>query len=110
MLEILVSPMIVSSTEVLTVGRSPLVTVGYILQLIISLAIVIGLIYFVAKYILPKIQIPSTAKMIEVKDRIGLEPQVSAYIISVQGRSYLIAVSAKNVTLIDKLESDAGQS
>ena len=110
MLEILVSPMIVSSMEVPPIGGSPLVTVGYIFQLIFSLAIVIGLIYFAAKYILPKIQIPSTGKMIEVKDRIGLEPQVSAYIISVQGRSYLIAVSAKGVTLIDKLESDAGQS
>ncbi len=110
MLEILISPMIASSAEAMPVSGSPLVTVGYIFQLIISLAVVIGLIYFSARYILPKIQLPSTGRMIEIKDRIGLEPQVSAYIISAQGKSYLIVVSAKGVTLIDKLENGAEQS
>jgi flagellar biogenesis protein FliO len=99
MLELLVSP------EVMTVGRSPLITVGYVFQLLISLAIVIGLIYFSAKYLLPKLQLPSTGKLIQVIDRIGLEPQVSAYIISANNKSYLVVVSNKGVTLIDKLES-----
>jgi len=98
MLAILVSP------EVIPTG-SPLVTIGYVFQLILSLAIVIGLIYFSAKYLFPKIQLPSQGKLIQVVDRIGLEPQVSAYIISAYDRSYLIVVSQKGVTLIDKLES-----
>lgn len=98
MLEILVSP------EVLPAG-SRLVTVGYIFQLIISLAVVIGLIYFSAKYLFPRLQLPSQGKLIEIVDRIGLEPQVSAYIISANGKSYLIVVGRQGVTLIDKLES-----
>ena len=80
-------------------------TVGYVFQLILSLAIVIGLIYFSAKYLFPRLQLPSQGKLIQVVDRIGLEPQVSAYIISAYDRSYLIVVGQKSVTLIDKLES-----
>ncbi len=98
MFEILVSP------EVLPAG-SPLITAGYIFQLIISLAVVIGLIYFSAKYIFPKLQLPSHGQTIQILDRIGIEPQVSAYIISAHDKSYLIVVSNKGVTLLDKLES-----
>jgi flagellar biogenesis protein FliO len=100
MFEILVSP------EVLAVTRSPLISLGYIFQLIISFAIVIGLIYFSAKYILPKMQLPAGERTIEITDRIGLEPQVTSYIISAKGKSYLIVVSNKGVTLIDKLEDE----
>jgi flagellar biogenesis protein FliO len=100
--------LLISPETTAMVGRSPLVTVGYIFQLLISMAIVIGLIYFSAKYVLPKIQLPSTGKMIEIKDRIGLEPQVSAYVISALGKTYLIAVSAKGVTLLDSFEEGAG--
>lgn len=98
MLEILISP------EAVTVARSPLVSAGYILQLIISLAIVLGLIYLSAKYILPKIQLPAGDRTINIVDRIGLEPQVTSYIISARGNSYLIVVSNKGATLIDKFE------
>jgi flagellar biogenesis protein FliO len=99
MFEVLATPEAVSTL------RSPLITFGYVLQLIISLAIVLGLIYFASKYILPKLQIPSSGKLIEIVDRIGLEPQVSAYIIAAQGKSYLIVVSAKNVALIDEIKT-----
>jgi flagellar biogenesis protein FliO len=98
MLEILISP------EVLAASRTPLVSAGYIMQLIISLAIVVGLIYFFARYLLPKLQLPSSGNLIQIKEKIGLEPQVSAYIISVREKSYLVVVSNKGVTLIDKLE------
>jgi len=98
MLEILISP------EVLTASRTPLISAGYIMQLIISLAIVVGLIYFFARYLLPKLQLPSSGNLIQIKEKIGLEPQVSAYIISVREKSYLVVVSNKGVTLIDKLE------
>jgi flagellar biogenesis protein FliO len=98
MFEILVSP------EVMPAGTH-LITVGYIFQLIISLGIVIGLIYFSAKYLFPKLQLPSHGQAIQILDRVGIEPQVTAYIISAYDRSYLIAVSNKGVTVLDKLES-----
>ena len=85
--------------------EQPLFTVWYILQLIVSLGIVIGLIYFSAKYLFPKLQIPSSGKSIQILDKIGIEPQVSAYIISAQDKAYFVIVSNKGVTLIDKLES-----
>lgn len=99
MLELLVSP------ETITVGRPALVTVGYVFQLMISLIIVVGLIYFSAKYLLPKLNLPSVGQTIQVKERIGLEPQVSAYIITAYGNSYIIIVSGKNVAMIDKIKN-----
>ena len=93
------------SPEVMTIAKTPLVTFGYVFQLLISLAIVVGLFYFSAKYLLPKLQLPSSAKNIELLDRLGLEPQVSLYTILAHGKKYLIGVSNKVITLIDKLES-----
>jgi flagellar biogenesis protein FliO len=98
MLEILVSAESMPAAQ-------PLFTIGYIFQLIISLGVVIGLIYFSAKYLFPKLQMPSQGRSIQVLDRVGIEPQVSAYIISAQDKAYFIIVSNKGVTLIDKLES-----
>jgi flagellar biogenesis protein FliO len=96
--ELIVSP------ETMALNRTPLITVGYIFQLIISLALVLGLIYFSAKYLIPKLQLPSTGKELEVTDRTGLEPQVSVYVISAFGNKYLVGVGAKGVTLLDKIE------
>ncbi len=101
MLELLITP------EVMNVTRPPLVTAGYIFQLILSLAIVLALIWVTTKYLLPKLQLPSTGKMIEVLDRVGLEPQVTSYVISVAGKKYLVVVSSKAATLIDKIEGGA---
>jgi hypothetical protein len=48
--------------------------------------------------------------MIQVLDRVGLEPQVSAYVLTSFGNTYLILVSNKSATLIDKIESGIEQS
>lgn len=88
--------------EALALQKSPIVTFGYIMQIIISLLIVLGLIYLTAKYILPKLQVTSQGKNIQIIDRVGLEPQVTAYTLKVGGYNYLIVVSSKNSTLIDK--------
>ncbi len=85
-------------------SRSPVITIGYVMQLLLSLIIVFGLIYITAKYLLPKFQVKSTGRLIEISDRIGLEPQVSAYILKVRKRSWLVVASNKNVQLISELE------
>ena len=87
-------------------ASSSAITFGYIIQLLFSLAVVFGLIYIGSKYFLPKLQMPSKSRQIEVVDRIGLEPQVTSYIIKAQGSSYLIVVSNKNICRIDKLEGN----
>lgn len=89
--------------EALKLQKTPVVTFGYIIQVVISLAIVLALIYLTLKYILPRLQVKPRGKLLEVADRIGLEPGVSAYIIKVKDQVYILAVSSKNIELIDKL-------
>jgi hypothetical protein len=100
MLELLISP-----EATMNIARSPLITVGYIFQLIISLGIVIGLVYFAAKYILPKVQLPSMGKSLEVLERLGLEPAVTAYVIAWNEKKYFVVITNKTATVIDKQES-----
>ncbi|MBI5701208.1 hypothetical protein HZC34_05125 [Candidatus Saganbacteria bacterium] len=88
--------------EALVLQKTPIVTFGYIMQVILSLLIVVGLIYLTAKYILPKLQVSTQGKTIQILDRTGLEPQVTAYTIKVGSFNYLIVVSSKSATLIDK--------
>ena len=90
----------------LILEKSPVVTFGYLVQVSLSLAIVLGLIYLTSKYLLPKLQANLTSKMISVKDRLTLEPQVSIYIVKVGSKNYVLASSNKTVTLLDTLKED----
>lgn len=84
---------------------TPIITFAYLMQLFFSLLIVFGLIYITAKFVLPKFKIDSSGKFIRVIDRVTIEPQVSTYILKAGRSQYLIGVSNKNITLIDKIES-----
>jgi flagellar biogenesis protein FliO len=88
-----------------TAGQSysPVISVGYIVQLIFSLAVVVGFLYVTAKYLLPKMQTGTKSKQIEITDKLVIEPQVSSYVIKAGGNSYFIIVNSKTTTLIDKL-------
>jgi len=83
---------------------SPVITFGYIIQLIFSLAIVIGFIYVASRYILPKFTPSTKGKYITVLDRVVLEPQVVSYILRVNDKSWLVVVTNKSATVVDKLE------
>lgn len=87
-----------------TLKSSPIITVSYIFQLFISLLIVFSLMYLIYKYVLPRLNVTSKSKLIEVVDRVGLEPQVAAYIIKVKDSSWLVVASNKNVSVISKIE------
>lgn len=95
-----------ASWESYTTKSSPIVTFSYFVQLVFSLLIVIGLIYVTSKYLLPKLQVKTQGKVVEVIERVGLEPQVTAYILRIKRSSWLIVVSNKQVTKIDKIEED----
>lgn len=84
---------------------SPIITISYLFQLFLSLLIVFGLMYVIAKYVLPKIKTSTSGEFIRVIDRVGLEPQVGAYIIKVKDSSWLVIISNKNVSVVSKLES-----
>ena len=84
--------------------QAPLTTFGYFFQIFLSLIFIFALIYLVSRYLLPKLKVSGRGRFIEVVERIGLEPGVSAYILKVKEKSWLILVSNKNIELIEKLE------
>lgn len=92
------------SKEVISFQKTPIVTFGYVMQVIFSLALVLGLIYIVSKFLLPKIRLNPKGKTIEIKERIGLEPGLSAYIIKTKDKNHLIIAGAKGIALIDTYE------
>jgi flagellar biogenesis protein FliO len=89
--------------EALVLQSSPIMTAGYLMQVLVSLAIVVGLIYVIARFFLPKLKAPGSGRLIQVLDRVLIEPQVAAYIIKVGRQSWLIAAGGKNVTKIADL-------
>lgn len=96
-----------AATEVATpeaLKGPSLITFPYLVQLFFSLLIVFGLIYIMARYLLPKLKISTKGRLIQVVDKVGLEPQVSAYILKVGKQSWLVVVSNKQVARIDRLE------
>lgn len=90
--------------EALSLNKTPIVTFGYIVQVTISLLVVLGLIYLTSRYLLPRLQVNPKGKLLEVLDRVGLEPQVTAYVLKFKKNLYVVGVSNKNVSLIDKLK------
>lgn len=80
------------------------ITFGYIIQLVFSLAVVFGFIYIGAKYLLPKFSSSTKGRLIQIEDKVVLEPQVTSYVIKVGDASWLVVVSNKNVARIDRLE------
>jgi flagellar biogenesis protein FliO len=93
--------------EALVLQSSPIITVGYFMQVLLSLAIVVALIYLIAKFVLPRMQIAAPGRVIQVVDRIMLEPQVSAYILKVGKSAWLVVASSKQVARIDKIEPES---
>ena len=94
-----------SSSETVAVAASGgAITFGYIIQLVFSLAVVFGFIYIGAKYLLPKFSSSTKGRLIQIEDKVVLEPQVTSYIIKVGSASWLVVVSNKHVARIDKLE------
>jgi flagellar biogenesis protein FliO len=85
-------------------SRSAWTGIGYLVQISLSLLIILALIYVTLKFLLPKLTVSTKGKMIQVLDRIGLEPSVGAYILQVGRQNFLIVVSSKNVTYIDKVD------
>ncbi|GEM_PF-3331518 len=85
-------------------SSSAAVSIGYVIQLLFSLLVVLGFLYVTAKYLLPKLKTSSKSEHMELFDRLVVEPQVTLYIVKAAGRSWLVSISNKTVTVIDKFE------
>ncbi|MBU0572886.1 MAG: hypothetical protein ABIJ26_02815 [Candidatus Margulisiibacteriota bacterium] len=90
--------------EPLSLQTAPIITFGYVMQVIFSLIIVLGLIYLASKYLLPRLQVTPKGKFMEVLERIGLEPHVTAYLLKARGKEYLVVVSNKDIVKLDSFE------
>ncbi len=99
-----VEPKFFSSAESSVGQVSPIISFGYIMQLLFSLLVVFGFIYVTAKYLLPKIKTSTKGYYLSVIDKVVLEPQVSSYIIKAGKSSWLVIVSNKHIAKIDKLD------
>lgn len=92
------------TVEALVLNNAPVVTFGYVMQVIVSLFVVLAFIYAAGKYLLPRIKPSGSSKLIKVLDRVTLEPQVSAYILKVGRSAWLVVAGNKSVTKIEKIE------
>ncbi|MFA5113716.1 MAG: hypothetical protein WC529_05420 [Candidatus Margulisiibacteriota bacterium] len=94
------------TTEALVLSSSPIMTVGYLMQVILSLAIVLGLIFVIARYLLPRLKVAPGGKLIQVADRVMLEPQLTAYVLKVKGKSWLVVAGSKGVAAVGEVEAE----
>ncbi|MDD4179830.1 MAG: flagellar biosynthetic protein FliO [Candidatus Margulisbacteria bacterium] len=92
--------------EALVLQQTPIITASYVMQVIVSLIIVLAIIYSIARFLLPKLKLPTQGRLIQIVDRIMLEPQVNAYIIKVGKKAWLIASSNKGIEKIDRVEEE----
>ncbi|MFC1571477.1 flagellar biosynthetic protein FliO [Candidatus Margulisiibacteriota bacterium] len=90
--------------EALALQRTPIITFGYVMQVFFSLLVVLAFIYLIGRYVLPRLKVASTGKLIKILDRVYLEPQISAYILQVGKSAWLVVTSSKQVTRIDKID------
>jgi flagellar biogenesis protein FliO len=95
-----------ASPEAIAFQRTPIITFGYLMQVFISLLVVLAFIYLIGKYLLPRMKVAATGKLIKILDRVYLEPQISAYILQVGKRAWFIVTSNKQVEKIDEVETE----
>ena len=95
-----------TSEAVSASSGTSVISVGYIIQLLFSLLVVVGLAYFAAKFVLPRLKYSTRGTYINVIDKVVIEPQVTAYILKAGNESWLIGVSNRNIVKIDKLEGN----
>lgn len=93
-----------TGAEPLVLQTTPLITFGYVMQVLLSLGIVVALIYSIAKYLMPRMKVNAPGRLIKVVDRIYLEPQVSAYILKVGSQGWLVVASNKQVATISEVD------
>ncbi|PIS29411.1 hypothetical protein COT42_05530 [Candidatus Saganbacteria bacterium CG08_land_8_20_14_0_20_45_16] len=94
------------TTEALAFQTAPVVTFGYLAQVVFSLLVVLALIVLAAKYLMPRFKINPSGKTIQIVERVFLEPQVSLCLVKVEGKRWLIGLGNKQLFKIDRLDDE----
>lgn len=75
-----------------------------VLRVIVSLAAVFGLLFYLRRRLLPRFGVPR-ASQLTVVERQGLGPKSSVVLLDVQGRRYLLGVAESSISVLDSFEA-----
>lgn len=75
-----------------------------VLRVIVSLAAVFGLLFYLRKRLLPRFGV-ARASQLSVVERQGLGPKSSVVLLDVQGRRYLLGVAESSISVLDSFEA-----
>lgn len=75
-----------------------------VLRVIVSLAAVFGLLFYLRKRVLTRFGSPR-ASQLSVVERQGLGPKSSVVLLDVQGRRYLLGVAESSISVLDSFEA-----
>ena len=75
-----------------------------VLRVIVSLAAVFGLLFYLRKRLLPRFGV-AHASQLTVVERQGLGPKSSVVLLDVQGRRYLLGVAESSISVLDSFEA-----
>lgn len=75
-----------------------------LLRVVISLAAVFGLLFYLRKRILPRFGTPNT-NQVNVVERQSIGPKSSVVLLDVQGRRYLLGVGESSINVLDSFEA-----
>ena len=75
-----------------------------VLRVIVSLAAVFGLLFYLRKRVLTRFGSPR-ASQLSVVERQGLGPKSSVVLLDVQGRRYLLGVAESSISVLDSYEA-----
>jgi len=95
-----------ATEEALKLPASPGLGFGDVINMFFFLAVVLGIIYLSTKFLLPKMKLSGTGKLISILDRVPLEPNVSLYVIQIGTKKWFIGVGQKNITRIEQLDEE----
>jgi flagellar protein FliO/FliZ len=75
-----------------------------VLRVIVSLAAVFGLLFYLRKRVLTRFGSPR-ASQLSIVERQGLGPKSSVVLLDVQGRRYLLGVAESSISVLDSFEA-----
>lgn len=75
-----------------------------VLRVLVSLAAVFGLLFYLRKRLLPRFGVPRAAQL-SIVERQGLGPKSSVVLLDVAGRRYLLGVGESSISVLDSFEA-----
>ncbi|MFF5791542.1 FliO/MopB family protein [Paeniglutamicibacter sp. NPDC012692] len=75
-----------------------------LLRVVVSLAAVLGLLFYLRKRLLPRFGSPN-ASQVTIVERHGIGPKSTVVLLDVQGRRYLLGVGESSINVLDSFEA-----